>query len=124
MYFTLLKVVFNPTDKYRIYLDIKDTKGTAKIRELKKILRNSLYDFNAEIVEGMQLIRSHESEILQICDLLDGAISYLHRNLSDNQAKNKIIERLQQRSHYQLKKSTLYKEEKINLLVWRPSSDL
>jgi hypothetical protein len=124
MYFTLLKVIFNPADKYRIYLDIKDTKGTAKIRELQKILCNSLYDFNAEIVEGMQLIRSHESEILQICDLLDGAISYLHRGLSNNQAKNKIIERLQQRSGYQLEKSTLYKEEKLNLLVWKPSSDL
>jgi len=121
MYFTLLKVIFNPGDKYRIYLDIKDTNGSQKIKELQKILCNNLYDFDAEIVERMQLIRSHESEILQVCDLLNGAMGYLHRNLSENEAKVEIVKRMQQRSGYQLKKSTLYKEEKLNLLVWKPS---
>jgi hypothetical protein len=27
MYFNMLKVIFNPEDKYHIYMDIKDTKG-------------------------------------------------------------------------------------------------
>ena len=120
MYFTLLKVVLNPNDKYRIYLDIKDTRGAERIRKLQNFLCNDLYDFDTQIIEEMNLVRSHESEILQICDLLDGAMSYLHRNLSDNQGKTKIVERIQQRTGYQLKKSTLYKEEKFNILIWKP----
>lgn len=118
MYFALLKVILHPNDKYRIYLDVKDTKGSQKIQELQKILCNNLYDFSTQVIERMSLIRSNDSEILQISDLLQGAMSYLHRDLTSNKGKLKLIERIQQRSKYGLKKSTLYKEEKFNILIW------
>lgn len=121
IYFTMLKVILNPNDKYRIYLDIKDTKGEEKVKKLREVLSNSLYDFNREIIERMQLIRSHEAELLQLCDLLNGAMGYLNKNLNENKGKLKIVERLQQRSGYALNKSTLYREEKFNIFVWEAS---
>lgn len=121
IYFTMLKVIFNPNDKYRVYLDIKDTKGAEKIKKLRKILCNNFYDFNREIIERMQLVRSNETELMQLCDLLNGAMGYLNRNLSNNKGKVKLVERLQQRSGYSLNKSTLYKEEKFNIFIWEAS---
>ncbi|MDP8229156.1 MAG: hypothetical protein P9M15_06865 [Candidatus Electryoneaceae bacterium] len=46
MFFNLLKVLFNPHDRYRIYLDIKDTHSYKKIEELHNVLCNNMYDFN------------------------------------------------------------------------------
>ncbi|MCF6178132.1 MAG: DUF3800 domain-containing protein [Geopsychrobacter sp.] len=121
MYFDMLKVLLSPRDRYRIYLDIKDTRSADKVEKLQQVLRNSLYDFSGDVVERVQTVRSHEVEILQIADLLIGAIAYLYRGLSGNAGKEALIARIKERSGYSLKKSTLYKEEKFNLFVWHPS---
>ena len=77
MWFVLLKQIFVPGCGYRIYIDIKDTRGAAKVEKLKEILRNANYDFDKEIVERVQQVRSHEVEILQLTDLFIGALSYI-----------------------------------------------
>ena len=48
-----------------------------------------------------------------------GAIGYLNRGLSKSQAKLKIIERIKQRSKYDLKRTTLKQEAKFNLFFWK-----
>jgi len=122
MYFCMLKPIFTPTACYRIYLDIKDTRSAEKLKRLHKILCNSKYDFNREIIERVQNIRSYESEIVQLADILIGALSCLHRGLDKNQAKQAVIERMRERSKYSLQKSTLQGEEKFNLFVWKGKS--
>jgi hypothetical protein len=119
MYFDMLKVVFNPLARYRIYLDIKDTRGRNKIKKLHEVLCNNLYDFSRNIIERVQLIHSKEVELLQLADLLIGAISYANRKLQGNQGKLKLVERMKKRSKYRLTQTTLYKEQKVNLLRWQ-----
>ncbi|PIU74944.1 MAG: DUF3800 domain-containing protein [Candidatus Portnoybacteria bacterium CG06_land_8_20_14_3_00_39_12] len=123
MYFGMLKVILNPNIKYRIYLDIKDTKSARKIDNLHSILCNSIHDFNRRIIDRVQTVRSHEIEIMQITDLLVGAMCHLHRGIDSSDAKQKIIQRIQERSNYSLKKSTLYQEEKFNIFIWAPSGE-
>lgn len=119
MYFDMLKVILSPTDRYRIYLDIKDTRGAEKVRKLHDVLCNNLYDFSREIVERVQLVHSHEIEQLQLADLLVGAISYANRGLHGNAAKVALVDRMRGRSRYSLQRTTLLKEGKVNLLAWR-----
>lgn len=119
MTFNLLKVVFDPASQYRIYIDIKDTRGQVKITKLREVLCNSQYDFSRRLIERVQRVRSHEIEIMQIADLLIGALSYLHRGLTENKAKVALIERMKHRSRYSLMSNTLYQEKKVNILVWR-----
>ena len=76
MYFTMLRPIFCAPHRYRIYLDVKDTRGGPKTRKLHEVLANSLYDFDRQCIERVQLVRSHESELLQIADLLIGALTY------------------------------------------------
>lgn len=118
MYYTMLKVIFTPQDCYRVYLDIKDTRGAAKIRKLHEVLANSLDDFSRSIIERMQLVRSHEIELLQLTDLLIGAIAYANRGLESNEAKIALVERIRKRSGYHLNRTTLNRETKVNILIW------
>jgi hypothetical protein len=119
MYFDLLKVILSPDCAYNIYIDIKDTRGQNKVETLHKILKNNQYDFHNQIIKKIQQVHSHEVQLLQVTDLIVGAIGYLHRGLDTNAAKLHLIQRIKQRSGYSLKKSTLYREEKMNLFVWK-----
>lgn len=121
MYFDMLKVILNPYDRYRIYLDVKDTRGAAKIKKLHEVLSNSLYDFSRQIIERVQLVHSHEVEIMQLADLLIGAVSYINRGLTTSTAKTAIIEKIKERSGYELTKTTLLRENKVNLFRWHAS---
>lgn len=119
MYFNLLKIIFNPEDKYRIFIDIKDTNGGKKVKKLHEVLSNNMYDFDRTIIKDMQIIRSDEVELMQITDFLLGAISYQNRDLKTSTAKREIIERIKERSGYSLKKTTLYRENKFNVFIWK-----
>ncbi len=121
MYFDMLKVIFDPNDHYRIYLDIKDSRSAIKILKLHEVLCNSLYDFSFQIIERVQTVHSHEVEILQLADLLIGAVSYVNRGLNTSQTKLDLINLIRERSHYSLTKTTLLREEKFNLFRWEAS---
>lgn len=121
MFFDLLKVLFIPKNRYRIYLDIKDTRSATKVAKLHNVLCNNMYDFERKIIERVQTVHSHEVELLQLADLIIGAIAYVNRGLSGNAGKNALIARIRERTGYGLAKSTLLKEEKVNLFVWHPS---
>ena len=119
MYFQMLKAIFSENDRYRIYLDIKDTLGAQKTEKLHKVLCNNIYDFDKSIIERLQLIHSHESAILQLSDLLIGAVGYHNRGLKGSLAKMELIELIKHRSGYSLERSTLLRAEKLNLFRWK-----
>jgi hypothetical protein len=121
MYFDLLKVIFSPANAYNIYIDIKDTRSQQKVEKLAHILRTNHYDYDKKIIKHVQQIKSHEVELLPLADLLIGAIGYEHRGLQTNSGKMAIIKRIQERSGYSLKNSTLYREDELNLFVWQPN---
>lgn len=118
-YFSMIKTVLSPQNSYDVYIDIKDTRGSEKVKELHNVLSRSMYDFDHKIVRNMQIVRSHEIGIMQLADILIGAISHLHREQDGSEAKKIIIERMQERSKYSLEKSTLPSEQKFNLFIWR-----
>lgn len=118
MYFDLLKVIFDPKDRYRIYIDIKDTRSNRKIKKLQEVLCNSLYDFSFEIIERIQSVRSHEIEIVQLADLLIGGVSGANRESVVSEAKRYLIDLMRKRSGYRLTRSTLLRENKINIFSW------
>jgi hypothetical protein len=123
MFFNLLKVILDPQDCYRIYFDIKDTKSSIRIAKLHDVLCNNLYDFERQIIERLQTVRSHEVELMQLVDLLTGIVSYANRDLRTSNAKSNLVKRLQERSGYSLTKTTLLRENKVNIFVWLPLED-
>lgn len=122
MYFDMLKVILSPADQYEIYIDIKDTHSYQKAQKLKEVCSNSMYDFSQSVIRRLQPIRSEEIQIMQLVDILIGAIGYENRKFPEgfvkSQAKLDVIGLIKKRSNYSLSRTTLLREEKCNLFVW------
>lgn len=118
MYFVLLRAILTRNDRYRIYLDIKDTRGGDRVKKLREVLSNSIYDFSLHAIEQMQIVRSHEVEIMQLTDLLIGAISYANRESAGNAGKEAVVKRMRDRSTFALTRSTFFREAKCNIFRW------
>ena len=122
MYFDMLKVILSPEDRYEIYIDIKDTHSYQKSQKLREVCSNSMYDFSQSVIQRLQPVRSNEIQIMQMVDILIGAVGYQNRifdkDFRKSQAKLDLIELIKKRSGYSLTKTTLLREEKCNLFVW------
>lgn len=132
IYYLLLNKMIDPTEQYNIFIDIKDTNGGEKIRKLKTILNKSLYTFHKTCIKKIQIVKSDEILLLQLCDLIIGCIGYENRFLKSTSATNithklsdakiQMCEHLKQLSHRPLTLSTPLSETKFNLFVWSPRS--
>ena len=120
MYFAMLKTVLDPRHKYRIYIDIKDTNSNQRVNKLRDVLCNNMLDFNRDIIERIQPVRSHEVQQIQIADLIAGTLSYATRGLTTSSAKTAIIQQVKNKTGYDLTRSTLLRENKFNLFIWQP----
>lgn len=122
MYYRMLDPVISPNDKYHIMVDIKDTRGGKRVAKLREVLCNNIYDFKKEVIDQIGQINSKESEILQLADLINGALAFYHRGLADNadsnQGKVKFVRALQR--YVDLDNNTRYGERKFNLFIWAP----
>ena len=122
MYYRMLDPVISPNDKYHIMVDIKDTRGGKRVAKLREVLCNNIYDFKKEVIDQIGQINSKESEILQLADLINGALAFYHRGLADNadsnQGKVKFVRALQR--YVDLDNNTRYDERKFNLFIWAP----
>lgn len=120
MYFSLLNKLLSPECKYNIYVDIKDTRSRAMNKKLKEILSNNVYDFTGEMVEKVQNVHSHDSHLIQLTDLLLGALTYKYRDLSENITKLNAIKAIENKLSYPLTKSSPLKEDKFNVFLFTP----
>lgn len=119
MYYQLLLNLVEPKHENYIYLDIKDTKSAKKVEGLKKYLSFKLMDYEFEIIKNIQSMNSQESTLMQLADLLIGAIGYRNRKIYDNDnysvAKRDLMMYVVDKSGYSLTKSTFLSEKKFNL---------
>lgn len=118
MMYTMIIKILNPVNEYNIYLDIKDTNSAKRIKSLESYLNNTKLDFNLRnTVLKVQTIRSYESNLLQLADILLGALIYTHKGEFKSKAKNEIVEYIKYKSNKQLLKSTLISEQKFNIFI-------
>lgn len=124
MYYLLLHVI-NNDNKYRVFIDVKDTNGGSRVSELERILRNRKRDFGKQIILDIRQVESSRSDLLQLTDILIGALSYYHRGLFDQEntsyAKKQVIRRIFNYSADGFKFGTSRKEKKFNTFIWQPN---
>jgi len=120
MYFQLISVILSPAAEYAVYLDIKDTQSAPKLQKLHDVLCNSMYDFDRQIIRRVQAVRSDEVEQIQLADLLTGIVSAANRAVTGSPAKLALIGQMRCRSSYSLTRTTLLREDKVNIFRWAP----
>jgi hypothetical protein len=120
MYFSLLNKILSPDSQYNLYFDIKDTRSRIKLRKLKEVLCFDKYDFTSQMVNHIQNIHSHESDILQLTDFLLGSLSHFHRRVPGNTTKNTIVDEIKRLARNPALISTPLCENKFNLFLFMP----
>ena len=124
MYFDMLKAIISPSNSYSIYLDIKDTRGGKKTKKLREVLSNNMLDFDRRCIKKIQQVKSHEVELIELADFLIGCVTYANRlerddkHILTSESKKELVILMRERSKYQLTKTTLLREDKVNLFVW------
>ncbi|MBL8646626.1 MAG: DUF3800 domain-containing protein [Sphingosinicella sp.] len=119
MYFSMLNKILSPDNGHNIYIDIKDTRSNIKVTHLKDVLCNNVYDFTGQMVSKIQHVRSHEIELMQLCDFLLGAVVYTNRGLSANTAKRLVAEKITEHRGRALTTSSPLTNQKFNVFVWQ-----
>lgn len=106
-------------NSYRIYLDYMNTKGGEKTKVLTDVLKNKTYN---RIDISTFIIRSHESILIQICDLIIGALAYESRNDIEktSQVKKDFISYLEIKLNRKINTPTSPWEARFNIFAFEP----
>lgn len=122
MYYNLLIRLIEQKDNiYNIYLDIKDTNGGPKTRKLHEYLCTKIRDSDCSTLKRVEQIRSDHSELMQLCDLLIGAISYYNRGQNGSVSKLKILDAIASHGRVyprDISRTSFLSEKKINMFYW------
>lgn len=118
IYYQLLRRVIVKPRCYRVFIDIKDTRGHKKIENLRKILQRAKDD--DDLIKVMQQIRSNESQLLQLSDFLTGAVSHVNSQDGKSKAKALLINKLQGETSATLSETTPLSSRKLNVFCWTP----
>ena len=123
-YYEMLKYIIVPGNSYNIYPDIKDTNSYYYHQVMLDYLRIKMADYNKKTIRKVQPIRSYEAPILQINDILVGALSYHYRNLSNNSVKLNIISEIKKLYQNDLNTTSYCSNTKFNIFMWRSRNDI
>ncbi|GAB6179935.1 hypothetical protein JCM14036_12540 [Desulfotomaculum defluvii] len=90
-YYQLLKHWVDEREDYWIYLDHKKNKNPDRL----KMLRRYLDGYAAGRINDVQAINSKESLLIQLADVLTGAVGYRFHELNTSEAKLHLIDRIE-----------------------------
>lgn len=124
MYYEMLKVLVNPRDSFYIYLDFKDTHSHFRCKQLHYHLCKYAHDIEREVIKKVQPIKSHEVQMMQITDVITGAIAYSNRVFDPSHkmsnAKIAVTDLIKERSGSDLSSNSSLRNQKFNLFSWDP----
>ena len=122
-YYDMLKYIIIPGNSYNIYPDIKDTNSYYSHQVMMKYLRMKMSDENNKTIKKVQPIKSYESCILQINDIITGALGYYYRKLKTNNSKNAVVNEIIEKCGTSLDNTTYCSNTKFNILIWKSRYD-
>lgn len=99
---------------YKIYMDIKDNRGKARLKKLSEML--SRVCGQGKYIH-FQNIRSEESLLIQLADFFIGAVVYKQRGdiNKDSKVKKDIINYIEHKSRYSITENTPPWEKKFKI---------
>lgn len=117
IYYLMLKEIPEEYDQMNVYMDIKQENSASYMALLRQYL---IFHLGQRSINNFQVIRSDEVEIMQMTDVLIGAVSYVNRNLNSSKTKIELVNLIRERSGSLLNFTTRRNEKKFSLLSWRP----
>lgn len=120
MFYYTLRDFLTTDYKYQIYLDYMDTLGGEKTKKLCQVLKSEGRE-NLEV--KAYIVQSYESQLIQLCDLIIGAVGYKNRTdiAHESDIKKKIVKYLEKKLCHSLDYTTPPWERKFNIFRFVPS---
>lgn len=119
MYFYLLQTKIQPFMRNKIYMDEKDTQNAKRVKNLTYVLKKQFYDFSNNKILPIQVIKSHEIQIMQLTDILTGSISYsLNNQDKKNLGKKNIIDFIEKNINFKFNKMKNFHGMKFDLFYF------
>lgn len=115
-YYQLLHHWIEPFNRYHIFLDLKTNRLNNRINTLKEVLRNSSI---ASEITDVQALPSKDLDLLQLADILIGAVGYHFHGLNTSTAKNTILQEIEAHIGHPIT-PTNHAEEKFNIFLFSP----
>ena len=80
------------------------------------------HETNWQLDVNVYIVHSYEAQLIQLCDLLIGAISYKNRNDIEHESKikNQIVSYLEERLGHELNYGTPPWEKQFNIFRFAP----
>lgn len=123
IYYTMISTLLSSDKKFNIYMDIKDNNQSKKIKTLKACISAKSNHLTNTIINNVQTVRSEEIEIMQLTDVLIGALSYYHRNLNSSETKSRLLQLISNKREVRsMEYTSLLRDDKFNILIWRPKN--
>jgi len=126
-YYKMIYYLLRPNQpgiNYRVYLDIKDSRGKEKLNKIAEIFDN--YHHGESPFIQFQHLRSQDNIFIQLADFFIGAITYKTRQLTGevgyNKGKDEFISYLENKSGILLNEGTAQWETKFNIFDHQPKS--
>lgn len=119
MYYRMLEFIIEFNYPINVYLDIKDTRSGERIAGLQNMINRHCDTEQLYGVRRIQAIQSHEVQLMQIVDLIIGALRYHNEGLITSKNKSVVIERIMLLSGFSLKRSVSKNELKFNIFFWQ-----
>lgn len=116
-YYQLLHHWLIDFNRYRIFLDLKTNRLQNRIRTLEKVLRNA---HPASEILSVQALPSNQVDLLQLADLMIGAVGYKFHGCTTSEAKLMVIERIEQNLGHRIT-PTSREVKKFNIFKFMPS---
>ena len=124
LYSQLLRSAMEPEASYRAFLDQKDTRGGKKVSELEKLMRLHTADGEEKTVLGIQQMQSKEARLLQLADVLMGAVGAAHRDAPLPPTKQTLLTQLEDSIGCPLSWDTAAFSQKFSTVTYRDFDSL
>jgi hypothetical protein len=115
-YYQLLHHWIEDANTYRIFVDMKTNRVGGRLERLREVLASAN---RFAFVEQIQALPSNEVDLLQLVDVLIGAVSYHFHSRKGSNAKLRVVNRIEEHLGHPIRKTTRH-VEKFNVFLWRP----
>lgn len=116
MFYTALSTVVTEDFNYKVFFDYKDRYEMQKVKIIKQCLINKKHLPEDRI--SLQLVHSFESQLIQVADILIGAVIYKNRGVFTSEAKTDLVEVIERELTIDLSKTSSRDFTKFNILRW------
>ncbi len=115
-YYQLLHQWILDFNTYRIFVDMKTNRVGRRLLRLREVLDRANYTSNGASVQALP---SHQVDLLQLGDVLIGAVGFHFNADGTSAAKRAVLQAIEARLRHPIQ-PTSKSEEKFNIFRWRP----